>query len=215
MEVSSKTAKFVATFVFFVQLCVSQTPPTAPAGSRGMCNDGTYSSSATKKGACRGHKGVKIWYATPDTKHSTPTQDSVPTSPPAPAPAGATGECNDGTYSTNATRRGACGGHKGIKQWFAGVPNAEPSLKSSASEASATGRAPASSPPAPTPAQMKDTQPAPVGGLVQVWLNTSTNFYHCSGSRYYGKTKAGAYMTEADAKAKGGRADHGKECSTQ
>jgi hypothetical protein len=62
---------------------------------------------------------------------------------------------------------------------------------------------------------MKDTQSAPAGGAGQVWLNTSTNVYHCSGSRYYGKTKAGAYMTEADAKAKGARADHGKECSTQ
>jgi len=45
-----------------------------------------------------------------------------------------------------------------------------------------------------------------------VWLNTDSNVYHCPGTRYYGTTKAGAYMTEAEAKAKGARPDHGKPC---
>jgi hypothetical protein len=219
MKVSSKVAKLhllVSACIFLVQLCIAQTPPTAPPGSKGMCNDGTYSNSASKKGACRGHKGVKVWYAIADTKQSTPTPASVPTSPPRPAPAGATGQCNDGTYSTDTTRKGACSGHNGVKQWFAGASHTEQQApKSVPSEASAIGRTPASSAAAPTPAQMKDAQPAPARGAGQVWLNTSTNVYHCSGSRYYGKTKAGAYMTEADAKAKGARADHGKECSTQ
>jgi hypothetical protein len=44
-------------------------------------------------------------------------------------------------------------------------------------------------------------------------VNTSSNVYHCYGSKYYGTTKAGKYMTEAAAKAAGAHADHGTACS--
>ena len=39
-----------------------------------------------------------------------------------------------------------------------------------------------------------------------VWLNTDSHIYHYQGARYYGATKKGAYMCEADAKAAGDRA---------
>lgn len=54
---------------------------------------------------------------------------------------------------------------------------------------------------------------APGGGDGKVWVNTASKTYHCAGTKYYGKTKAGEYMTEADAKAKGNHADHKKACS--
>jgi len=74
--------------------------------------------------------------------------------------------------------------------------------------------------PAPTapaqPAQTttKSNAPAPSSGTGQVWVNTASNVYHCPGTRWYGKTKKGEYMTEAAAKAEGARPDHGKACGS-
>ena len=50
---------------------------------------------------------------------------------------------------------------------------------------------------------------APGGGPGKVWVNSGTKHYHCEGTKFYGKTKEGEYMTEADAKAKGFK---GKAC---
>ena len=43
------------------------------------------------------------------------------------------------------------------------------------------------------------TTPEPGGGRGTVWVNTVTHIYHKEGSRFYGKTKKGKYMTEAEA----------------
>ena len=43
------------------------------------------------------------------------------------------------------------------------------------------------------------------GGNDLVWVNTQTHVYHKQGSRYYGKTKQGKYLSEQDAMSEGDR----------
>lgn len=74
--------------------------------------------------------------------------------------------------------------------------------------------APAASPQAPAAptASAKastSTQGSPGSGMV--WVNTETGVYHKEGSRYYGKTKQGKYMSEADAVNAGYRAAKNNE----
>ena len=68
---------------------------------------------------------------------------------------------------------------------------------------------PAAKPPAAAtkPAPAQSVQPvAPASNATMVWVNTESGIYHKQGSRYYGKTKQGKYMTESDAIKAGYRA---------
>lgn len=200
-------------------------PAGAPGGATGLCKDGSYWTNATKKGACHGHKGVKDWYGAADAATSAAPAAPAAAAPmaasaaaPGPAPAGATGLCKDGTYWTNATKKGACHGHKGVKDWYGAA----------AATSTAAATPPPAAPPAPMPAPAAASKPAaaathenytppasaaPGGGPGMVWVNKNSKVYHCPADRWYGKTKNGAYMSEADAKAQGNRPDHGKACS--
>ena len=53
------------------------------------------------------------------------------------------------------------------------------------------------SPPASKTATTPKAPPANSGGMV--WVNSDSGVYHKPGTRWYGKTKQGKYMTEADA----------------
>ena len=100
------------------------------------------------------------------------------------------------------------------------VPNPlAPSAPSTSSTPSASSRS-ATQPAAPAAPAKKshkaDATPkeaAPGGGAGKVWVNSASKVYHCEGGKYYGKTKKGEYMAEADAKAKGFHGVGGKSCA--
>lgn len=152
------------------------------------------------------------------------------------APAGSTGECKDGTYTSAGSKRGACAAHGGVKDWYGSSKKSESKStkkeketkstdKSATGSTAAAAPAPAEAPPKKSSSSMSTSTPAkaqqssmrseaaPGGGAGKVWVNTSSKVYHCSGDEWYGKTKEGEYMSEAQAKASGARASRGKACS--
>src|SRR5438105_3154453 len=188
-----------------------------PASATGACKDGSYTSAETKRGACAGHGGVKEWYGNANTPGAKNREKSEPAAaaPSASTPgraqsgttaAGATGRCQDGSYTSADTKRGACSGHGGVKDWYAGEESPATSSKAPAAAGGSTGSATSTEKPRAT----SEGRTAAAGGSsAKVWVNTSTKVYHCSGDQWYGKTKKGEYMSEAEAKAKGNHPDHG------
>jgi hypothetical protein len=55
-------------------------------------------------------------------------------------------------------------------------------------------------------------KPAPPSLHTIVWVNTPARIYHCPGSQFFGNTKDGEYMSEAEARARENRASERKAC---
>lgn len=149
---------------------------------------------------------------TPAAAPATAPASAAPAAKAAPAPAAApaaaamqTFVCKDGTSVSAATPKGTCKGHKGIDK------DATAKLPAGATPAAAT--APAAAPATKSNTSAPTATTAPGGGPGQVWVNEGTKVYHCQGDRYYGKTKNGKYMSEADAKAAGAHGANHKTCS--
>lgn len=130
---------------------------------------------------------------------------------PAGAPAGATGACKDGSYTSQGTKKGACSGHGGVKEWYADeapgtVTTGTTSTPTVAGAAASTIRNNVSD-------DTSARTPAAGGGAGRVWVNPRTKVYHCQGSNLYGTTKEGTYMDEGAARAASNRPEQGRSCS--
>lgn len=71
-----------------------------------------------------------------------------------------------------------------------------------------TSPGPASSAKGSTPATSTRTR----NPDIKVWVNTNSGVYHCPGTRWYGSTKQGEYMTQKKAQDGGYRPAYGKVC---
>jgi hypothetical protein len=80
-------------------------------------------------------------------------------------------------------------------------PTASPKAKPTSKKAKAKRKARRAARPMPAGRTSDEAAnpPAPGGGHGQVWVNTETGVYHREGSRFYGTTRKGKYMTEQDA----------------
>lgn len=96
---------------------------------------------------------------------------------------------------------------------YAQTPATAPTPK--AATPAATVPAKPAPPPASTmPADKGMAKTAPVAGAKpgDVWVNSSSKVYHCPTDKYFGTTKAGSYMSEAEALKQGYHAAQGKNC---
>jgi hypothetical protein len=115
--------------------------------------------------------------------------------------------CRDGRTS-RASGRGTCSHHGGV----ASRPEPAPTRAGSPGDITLP-----SQPSAPTSLNTRErTTPSYRDGeqaSVKVWVNTNSGVYHCPGTRWYGVTKNGEYMSESQARASGDRPAYGRSCS--
>src|SRR5580704_1614687 len=163
----------------------------------------------------RAHKKAEAT-ASPAEEAASPSTAESPAASPSPAKRRAHKKAEATTAASPATTEPAAsaspaekrGGKKAKTEVGASpapAPSASPGKFSLGNlfkpKTSASPGAAAASPAPATRAttEAATTAPAPGGGQGLVWVNTATHVYHKEGSRFYGTTKKGKYMSEADA----------------
>ncbi|PNS08551.1 DUF3761 domain-containing protein [Solilutibacter silvestris] len=124
------------------------------------------------------------------------------------APAGSTGQCKDGSYTSASFKMGACRGHKGVQSWFSTTDSKPAKSSGSTSTKATTASTSTAKPAASAPAAAAAT--APVAGASGMCKDgTSTNAASKSGAcrghkgvkEWYGATTAPAAKSAAPAPA--------------
>ncbi|WP_419804463.1 DUF3761 domain-containing protein [Terriglobus sp.] len=142
------------------------------------------------------------------------------------APAGATGQCKDGSFTQASARKSACKAHGGVQTWYptdggadkapaGGTLNPAPDQSNMDGTTQKAPKTPARR----TPAALANgglTRPQAAGaGLGLVWVDAKSNKYYCAADPNYGRTKSGKYVSEPDAKSSGAAIAKNQNCSIQ
>ena len=117
--------------------------------------------------------------------------------------------CGDGTTS-RSSGKGACSHHQGVAKPTAPKPTATRGNSGDIVLPSTSEPLPQATPSERASDNSRSSEQA---SGAKVWVNTKSGVYHCSGTRWYGTTKNGEYMTEAQARAAGDRPAYGRSCS--
>ena len=218
-------AACTAILLFLAHGAFAQTAPADQTKPTGICKDGSFTTTVARDGACHGHKGIKTWYGISSPSQPVPTPANSP-SLPVPAVTTSTSQTLPAPTIVPASPTTT-------------LPAPTPTSSVLSRPAATLGTAATSSLPAPTPvtttssapipqpgqitvkpggiaaerARMASMPPAEGGGPGMVWVNNASKVYHCPGSDFYGKTKNGTYMTEAEAKASGAHPNRNKPCT--
>ena len=129
-----------------------------PASATFQCKDGSYSTAKTSTGACSRHGGVDHPLGGSAASRAAPASGATASAPAGgAAPASASFQCKDGTYSTAKTSQGACSRHGGVDHPMtatagAPAPAAAATPAVAAGGSAASGKAPTVARPGDAPA---------------------------------------------------------------